>query len=259
LEIVSLQGEGDVTPHEGESAPHGSWERGIGNGYPFDLGGFFDQGDWVFSEDIQRWDPPVLFYNLFACGPGRFTDENYLAGAYIFNTTYGLITIASAKSGSMLKFEDFTRPLSQRKSFGGAFLEWFDAQAPYQLWEKEWYYGMVLCGDPTLTLLESNKAVEVAITNPDEGFYWDDKKILDLPWAVVIVGGITITAEIIHNVSGVDRVEFYIDDELKASVNVGPYVWLWEEKGFGRKKVAVVAYDDEGHCDRDELIVWKIF
>jgi len=148
-----LGDEASVVPNEGDSAPFGAWERYIGDGCPTNIGSFYDNGDWVLSETIQEYDPPVLFYNLFACGPGRFTDDNYLAGAYIFNTTYGLITVASAKSGSMLYFDDFTRPLSENKSIGQAYREWFDSQAPFELWEQEWYYGMVLCGDPTLRLV----------------------------------------------------------------------------------------------------------
>jgi hypothetical protein len=148
-----LGDEATVVPSEGDSAALGSWERCLGSGCPLELGSFFDNGDWVFSETIQERDPPVLFYNLFACGPGRFTDNDYLAGAYIFNTTFGLITIASAKSGSMLNFHDFTDPLAEDRTIGQAYQEWFEAQAPFELWEKEWYYGMVICGDPTLHLL----------------------------------------------------------------------------------------------------------
>ena len=150
-----LEGEEVITPSEGDTAPLGTWERDLRDGRPFDLGAYYDgEGDWVYSETIQDRDPPVLFYNLFSCGPGRFTDDDYLAGSYIFNTTNGLITIASSKSGSMLNFHDFTGPLSEdNKTIGQALLEWFQAQAPFELWEQEWYYGMVLNGDPTLQLL----------------------------------------------------------------------------------------------------------
>ena len=128
LSIDYLGGEAYVEPSEHDPASDGTWEFGIG-GYPFDIGRFFDHGSWVFSDTIKEIDPPVLFYNLFSCGPGRFTDKNYLAGSYIFHTTYGLITIASAKSGSMLYFKDFTEPLGEGKSIGEAFYLWFNAQA----------------------------------------------------------------------------------------------------------------------------------
>jgi hypothetical protein len=145
-----LGGEAGARPSEGDSAPQGTWAQGMAGSSPFDLATFYDHGDWVYSQTIQDRDPPVLFYNLFSCGPGRFTDQDYLAGAYIFNTTYGLITVASAKSGSMLNFHDFTSPLGEGKTVGEAYRAWFDAQAPFELWEREWYYGMVLNGDPTL-------------------------------------------------------------------------------------------------------------
>jgi hypothetical protein len=164
-----LGDEENTSPNEGDSAPLGNWERGVGDGCPFNIGKHFDHGGWVLSEDIQTRDPPVLFYNLFACGPGRFTDENYLAGAYIFHTTYGLITVASSKSGSMLQFNDFTRPLSEQKSIGESFREWFDAQSPFVQWEKEWYYGMVVCGDPTLFIIENTHPTAPIINGPVNG------------------------------------------------------------------------------------------
>ena len=150
-----LGGEETVAPSQGDPAPLDTWERSLSNGRPFDFAAYYDRdGDWVYSSTIQDRDPPVLFYNLFSCGPGRFTDNDYLAGAYIFNTTTGLITIASAKSGSMLNFHDFTGPLAEdNKTIGQAFLEWFQAQAPFELWEQEWYYGMEINGDPALQLL----------------------------------------------------------------------------------------------------------
>jgi len=145
-----LDGETEVQPSEGDPAAGGAWQRALGDGCPFDIAAYYDHGDWVDSAAIQDRDPPVLFYNLFACGPGRFTEDDYLAGSYIFNTTWGLITVASAKSGSMLNFEDFTEPLGEGRTVGESFHEWFDAQAPFEQWEREWYYGMVLNGDPTL-------------------------------------------------------------------------------------------------------------
>ena len=161
--------ESNTRPSEGDSEPIGTWNRGLGNGCPFNLGEYFNHGDWVLSEDIQKLDPPVLFYNLFACGPGRFTDESYLAGSYIFNTTSGLITIASSKSGSMLNFDDFNRPLSEQKTIGEAFQEWFNAQAPFLLWEQEWYYGMVICGDPTLFIINNSHPNAPDVNGPING------------------------------------------------------------------------------------------
>jgi hypothetical protein len=252
-----LSGEAEVTPSEGDPAPLNSWERGIGNGRPFNLGGFFDHGDWVLSEDIQAADPPVLFYNLFACGPGRFTDENYLAGSYIFHTTFGLNTIASSKSGSMLNFDDFYQPLRMGKSTGEAFRLWFDAQAPYVQWEKEWYYGMVLLGDPTLCLVPQTQT-KLEILSPQDGIYVKDKKIASF-FTPVIIGDITIAVNATNEIYDIERVEFAIDGVTQGNITAAPYVWRWETPAFFKHTIQVVAYDTAGNNVTRDISVWKFF
>jgi hypothetical protein len=250
-----LGDEANVTPSQGDTAPFGTWERGIGNGYPFNLGGFYDHGAWVLSQDIQDRDPPVLFYNLFACGPGRFTDENYLAGSYVFHTTYGLITVASSKSGSMLNFDDFTQPLSEGKSIGEAFREWFDAQAPYEQWEKEWYYGMVVFGDPTLCIPTQ---IQMKVTRPEKAVYIGDKKIL--PFLTPLsIGKITIEITAASKDYEIEKVEFYIDNTLRSTDITEPYSWTWNNLAFFKHTVKVVAYDTVGHNSTREFTMWKLF
>jgi hypothetical protein len=250
-----LGNEGNVTPSQGDTASFGTWERGIGNGCPFNLGGFFDHGAWVLSQDIQSRDPPVLFYNLFACGPGRFTDENYLAGSYVFHTTYGLITVASSKSGSMLNFNDFTQPLSEGKSIGESFREWFDAQAPYVQWEKEWYYGMVVFGDPTLCI---QTPIQMKITKPENAVYLRDNKIISFPVPLGI-GKITIETFAACKDADIEKVEFYVDNSLQSTDSTSPYSWTWNTPAFLRHNVKVIAYDTVGHNTTRELNMWKFF
>ena len=253
LETDYLDGENTVTPSENDSAPDGTWDRGIGDGYPFDLGYFFDHGDWVFSQTIQQRDPPVLFYNLFSCGPGRFTDDNYLAGSYIFHTTYGLITMASAKSGSMLCFDDFTDPLGEGKSMGDAFYEWFDAQAPFALWEKEWYYGMVLNGDPTLHLFPRvNSEPHITITKPDDAIYVKDNKLMPF-FTPTIIGEITIETCVANEGYGINHVDFFVDEELISTDDESPYRCPWDEKIFGQHTLKVIAYDNNENETTDEV------
>lgn len=248
-----LGDEGNVTPSQGDPAPFGFWDRGIGDGYPFNLGGFFDHGNWVFSQDIQDRDPPVLFYNLFACGPGRFTDENYLAGAYVFHTTSGLISVASSKSGSMLNFKDFTQPLGEGKSIGEAFRIWFDAQAPYVQWEKEWYYGMVVFGDPTLCVPSS---IQMRVTKPENALYLFDKKILPF-FVPVSLGKITIEATAMSADFGIEKVEFYVDGTLRATDFEEPYRWTWNNLALLRHSIDVVAYDNRGYSTTRTFHMWK--
>ena len=101
--------------------------------------------------------PNANFYNLFCCGPGRFTTNEYLAGWYIFDKSgggqnNGLVAIASAKSGSMTMFADFYRPMGQGKVIGDAFIDWWQGRGTFHdLGERRWYYGLTLLGDPTLS------------------------------------------------------------------------------------------------------------
>ncbi|MGK7914654.1 MAG: hypothetical protein AB4038_03790 [Prochloraceae cyanobacterium] len=117
-----------------------------------------NKNEYVRNTYFRDTNPPnAHFYNLFCCGPGRYTSSDYLAGWYIFDKAgggknNGLTAIASAKSGSMLIFEDFYRQLGRGTDIGTAYLRWWQARGPsHDLNEKRWFYGLVLLGDPTLT------------------------------------------------------------------------------------------------------------
>ena len=104
-------------------------------------------GGTVFNIEIYAIRPHAHFYNLFACSGTRFVEENYSAGWDIFQDDYGLCAIGSAKTGSMLNFQDFNTPLGQGKSIGEAFKTWFIANGES---DPDWFYGMNILGDPTL-------------------------------------------------------------------------------------------------------------
>lgn len=109
----------------------------------------FERGGWLSSNAVKSVPPQALFYNLFCCSALRFTDDNCLGGAYLFNqSNTSLATIGSTKTGSMLVFHKFYSVLGEEKSFGEAFKEWFDYLAPYSQDEIYWHYGMTIIGDP---------------------------------------------------------------------------------------------------------------
>ncbi len=148
-----LGGESTVQPGEGDSTGSFVWTPGYGTGDWFDLEEYFSEdGGELSASEIQTIDPDGFLYNLFACSAARFTESNYLAGKYTFADTYGLTTIGSSKSGSMLYFEDFYSQLADGNCAGKALQEWFRKQGQngFYNWEVCWYYGLVLIGDPTL-------------------------------------------------------------------------------------------------------------
>jgi hypothetical protein len=109
---------------------------------------------WMYNYEIKAIQPRAHFYNLFACSNSRYVEPDYCGGWYIFSPDHGLASVGSAKTGSMLNFQHFYNPFGEGKEIGLAFQEWFAAQGAdgFAQWEIDWYYGMTLCGDPTLTI-----------------------------------------------------------------------------------------------------------
>jgi len=75
----------------------------------------------------------------------------------------------------------------------------------------------------------------------------------------IIFGKITVETIAIDNETGVDRVEFYVDDVLNENISYRPFSWVWDEKTFSKHSLRVVAYDIAGNSASDEITVWKFF
>jgi hypothetical protein len=108
--------------------------------------------DYYYSSEYGSQDPPVNFWNHFACSFSRYTDNGYGGGQSIFNQGYGLGEIGSTKTGSMLDFQYFYQPLSEGKNLGEAFKDWFTyiTGNGVDFDELCWHYGMTLLADPFL-------------------------------------------------------------------------------------------------------------
>lgn len=108
--------------------------------------------DYYYGSEYRTQDPPVNFYNHFACSFSRYTDNGYGGGQSIFNQGYGLGEIGSAKTGSMLEFQYFYQPLGEGKNLGEAYKDWFTYIESDGVTFDElcWHYGMTLLGDPFL-------------------------------------------------------------------------------------------------------------
>jgi hypothetical protein len=119
-------------------------------------------GGSVYNYEIHALQPHALFYNLFACSNTRFVETNNVGNWYIFVDDYGLAAVGSAKTGSMLYFDDFYIPLGQGKCIGDAFKEWFEVQAQggFDNYEQGWFFGNNILGDPTLTINVETRAVQ---------------------------------------------------------------------------------------------------
>ncbi|MFQ6002580.1 MAG: dockerin type I domain-containing protein, partial [Candidatus Zixiibacteriota bacterium] len=119
---------------------------------------YWGTGPWDYSlfhnYEIELIHVQVHFYNLFACSNCRFVENDDMGDWYLFQSTYGLLSVGSTKTGSMLCFYDYYAPLGEGKSFGDAFLDWCinNMETCAGSWSRPWFYGMTLLGDPTLKI-----------------------------------------------------------------------------------------------------------
>ena len=92
------------------------------------------------------------------------------------------------------------------------------------------------------------------ITKPGIGIYFRDRKI----WPLIdfslfawdpprIIGKITIAVTTADATSGVEKVEFFIDDTLKDEDQTVPYEYEWDERAFQTHTIKVKATDNAGN------------
>jgi len=103
--------------------------------------------------EIPGVNPSAHFYNLFCCSNSRFTTSNNMGGMYIYGDDHGMTTIGSTKTGSMLGFSDFYQPFGLGETLGESLRLWWENNVdtgPDWMWERAWFYGMIIQGDPSL-------------------------------------------------------------------------------------------------------------
>jgi len=111
-------------------------------------------------------------------------------------------------------------------------------------------------GDPT--------PPDVEIVSPQNGLYLRNLRLLSglLKQRTIIFGSIDIEVEA-SDYSGIEKVEFYIDDGSSPEriVYEEPYIWEWEDRFLLKTKheIIVVAYDNEGNHNIDLIEVRKFF
>jgi len=111
------------------------------------------------------------------------------------------------------------------------------------------------------TVYIDDSSPKVEITKPMENSLYISNRRTPLSllrtW---IIGLIDVEVDAEDNVD-VDRVELYIDNELKATLTNESYSWRWDEKTplRFRHEIKAVAYDTVGNNASDEVIVWKFF
>ncbi len=157
IEVITDPATTDGDRYKIEINEHRAWAQicahSSPNGHSFKIPG---GSEYIPASYLRDENPPnAYFYNLFACSNARFTQAEYMGGWYIFDkpggfASNGLAAVGSTKTGSMLYFENFYGPMATGKSIGEAYVDWWNSLGSHDLGDRQWFYGMVLLGDPTI-------------------------------------------------------------------------------------------------------------
>ena len=96
----------------------------------------------------------------------------------------------------------------------------------------------------------------VSINKPARYLYIADRAILPTLWRPIILGGITLEATAMDDESGIDRVEFLVNNNIKSSDETWPYEWFWDEISFGLYTLKAKAYNNAGNTDVDSINIY---
>ena len=102
-------------------------------------------------------------------------------------------------------------------------------------------------------------APNVTITKPEprSTYIFNLIRIPRLLNRILIIGSIDVEVDATDD-TGIDKVEFYIDDETTPRHNATeePYTWTWDERIFFKHTIKVIAYDEDGLTDTDTVEVF---
>lgn len=121
------------------------------------------------------------------------------------------------------------------------------------------YYSIDNAGneeDENTASFKINKnAPSITINKPKEGYlYLFGREISKTLFGrTIIIGEINIELTVIDETSGVERVEFYINNALKYTDNEPPYEWKFDERGFGNYEIRIFAYNNAGNYASKEI------
>lgn len=94
---------------------------------------------------------------------------------------------------------------------------------------------------------------KVEITKPKEGYiYIANRKLFHIPFKMAFIFGRIDVETKINATYGIDRVEFYINEELKYIANDKPYRWKMDNL-IGKYELKIVAWDKKGRDNIDEI------
>ena len=234
------------------------------------------------SNDLSLDKPPIVF--SAGCSQlhtsinmGRKFMENSASVAFIGSTDIGFYNITRVWNDEndggafSIDYYFFHNLINQNQKCGEALGNskvYFYNHFMFNIYDPDWIYrcystlyGFTLYGDPSLdlnVLKNDNNPPIVSINKPINSIYINDKEIMPF-FTPLIIGQIQIWPYAIDNESGLNRLELYIDNQLKQTFTSVPRSWTWDEIVFGKQTIKLVAYDNAYNMASIERRVWKFF
>jgi len=117
--------------------------------------------------------------------------------------------------------------------------------------------------NPFMIIIEAGSP-KVQITKPHRGIYINNHKILPRLFRMcLVIGDIDISVNASDDISGIERVEFYIDRKLQSTDTSAPYTFRWKRDRLRLfvhcHIIKVNAFDNAGNRANDIIIARKFF
>ena len=106
-------------------------------------------------------------------------------------------------------------------------------------------------------VIEDNMPPFIEITKPKSGglYIFDREIIVTTRGYTVVFGKLTVEVNTVDELSTIGKVEFYVDNILKATVTEKTYNWHWDESAIGSHALKAIAYDEIGNSNEMERII----
>jgi len=264
VDLTWYQNEWQYYRNETTSDEYGFYSMNVAGGYvdlDFEAPGYFRNNDNYFyiNEYVTEWRnitlKPKPAENAVFCG--YLTDE--ASGDPLSNVNIEIYWV-DVEEGFEYENETDTDPngfFSINVADGEVYHDiramGYDYYNPYRLdieeYEKLW-----------MNFSLERSVIEVEIAKPLNAFYLNNERIMPFP-KPRIFGSIDIEAYIPgswHEPGYAEKVEFYIDDKLKATITEKPYNWTWDKISIGKHTIKIIAYDEDGTFATAEREVRKL-
>ena len=177
--------------------------------------------------------------------------------------TAGISSSGFEYSQTVGLYKSFTHfiEVGEKTAFGGGL-----AALDENLWEKWTYkFKMYIRRDPTYKYIVidyyvdpdslgwgytgDTKPPEISILKPKNYVYIFDREIIPSSNRPIIIGDITVRCSAYDDKSGIEKVEFYIDEKLVETIEGAreEYTWKWNKFSIGLHKLTARAHDKAGN------------